>query len=385
LSFFDDDEGGAPRPAAAGGRASNPSGSQPRPRRPQRAGGHPIPAADRHTMMVRRRIAAGVGVVVLILIVLLINGCLKSGKEEALKKYNREAGQLVSESDQQVAHPLFAGLAGASSEPPLNVEQKVNELREVAQHQAEQAKRLSVPGELDAAQRYFTLVLNLREEALAKIAPLVRQALGGQGKQASTLIAGAMEMFLASDVIYSQRVAPLIQQELATDGIHGLSTAGGAGSQFLPNLGWLEPSTVEERLTGKSSAAAPSGQVAPGTHGSALKGVSVGSTELQPESTGTVNHLSGGSNPTFKVMVEDSGSNTETDVKVEVTVTAGGKQYKDSRTIAKAEPGVTSTASIPVEGVPVGAAANVVVYVQPVPGETNLENNKGSYLAVFSG
>ncbi len=382
MSFFDDDEGGAPRPAAAGGRASNPGRSQPRPRRPQRAGGHPIPAADRHTMMVRRRIAAGVGVVVLILIVLLIDGCLKSGKEEALKKYNHEAGQLVGESDQQVGQPLFAGLAGASSEPPLNVEQKVNELREVAQHQAEQAKRLSVPSELDAAQRYFTLTLNLREEALAKIAPLVREALGGKGKQASSLIAGAMEIFLTSDVIYSQRVAPLIQQELAAGGVHGLNTAS---TQFLPNLGWLEPGTVEERLTGKSSAAAQSGQIAPGTHGSALKGVSVGGTELQPESTGTVNHLSGGSSPTFKVMVEDSGSNSETDVKVEVTVTAGGKQYKDSRTIAKAEPGVTSSVSIPVEGVPVGAAANVVVYVQPVPGEANLENNKGTFLAVFSG
>jgi hypothetical protein len=331
-------------------------------------------------MMVRRRIAAGVGVVLLIVIVLLINGCLKSGKEEALKQYNREAGALVSESDEQVAHPLFAGLAGASGEPPLNVEQKINELRDVAQHQAEQAKRLSVPGEMGAAQHNFTLVLNLREEALGKIAPLVRQALGGQGKQASTLIAGAMQMFLASDVIYSQRVAPLIQQELAGDGIHDLSTAS---SQFLPNLGWLEPGTVEERLTGKSSSAAKSGQVAPGTHGSALKGVSVGSTTLEPESTGTVNHLNGGSKPVFTVMVEDSGSNSETDVKVEVTVTAGGKQFKASRTIPKTEPGVTTNVSVPVEGVPAGAAARVAVYVLPVPGETNLENNKGAYLAVF--
>jgi hypothetical protein len=138
-------------------------------------------------------------------------------------------------------------------------------------------------------------------------------------------------------------------------------------------------------LAGWNRAAAQSGQIAPGTHGSALKGVSVGSTNLEPESTGTVNHLSGGPSPTFKVMVEDSGSNSETDVKVEVTVTAGGRQYKDSRPIAKTEPGVISTVSIPVEGVPVGAAARVVVYVQPVPGETNLENNKGSYLAVFSG
>ena len=50
------------------------------------------------------------------------------------------------------------------------MEQKVNELRELAQRQAEQAKRLSVPGEMDAAQRNLTLALDLREEALAKIA-----------------------------------------------------------------------------------------------------------------------------------------------------------------------------------------------------------------------
>jgi hypothetical protein len=331
-------------------------------------------------MMVRRRIAAGVGVVALIVIVLLINGCLKSGKEEALKKYNGEVGQLVGESDRLAAHPLFTTLAGASGEQPLNVQQKVNELREVAQKQAAQAKRLSVPSEMQAAQRNLTLALDLREEALGKIATLVPQALGGKGKQASTLIAGAMEMFLASDVVYSQRVAPLIQQALAAGGIHELSTAA---TQSLENLGWLEPSTVEERLTGKSSGSTPSGQIAPGTHGSALTGVSVGSTNLEPESTGTLNHIGGGPNQTFTAMVEDSGSNPETNVTVEVTVTAGGKAYKNSRAIATTEPGVTSKVNVPVEGVPAGAG-RITVYVRPVPGETNLENNNGTYLAVFA-
>jgi hypothetical protein len=328
--------------------------------------------------MVRRRIAAGIAVVALIVIVLLINGCLKSGKEAALKTYNREVGQLAQESDQQVSHPLFAGLAGASGESALNVEAKVNELRETAQKQAAQAKRLSVPGEMEGAQRNFTLVLDLREEALAKIAKLVREALGGQGKQASTQIAGAMEMFLTSDVVYSQRVAPLIQQALAADGIHEQSTAG---TQFLPNIGWLEPSTVEQRLTGKSTNASASSQIAPGTHGSALKGVSVGSTAL--EVPPALNHIGAGANTTFTAMVEDSGSNSETDVKVEVAVTAGGKQYKSIRTIAKTEPGITANVEIPVEGVPQGVAARINVYVLPVPGETNTENNKGSYLAVF--
>ncbi len=323
MSFFDDDEGGAPRPAAAGaGRGSAPR--RPRARRPQRPAGG-VGQADHHTLMVRRRIAAGVGVVALIVVVLLVNGCLKSGKEEALKTYNREAGQLVQESDQQVASPLFKALANASGESPLNVEVQINQLRGQAQSQAARAKSLSVPGELEAAQRNLTLVLDLRAEALAKIANLVRTALGGQGKQASTEIAGAMEMFLASDVVYSQRVAPLIQQTLAAGGVQGQSTAS---TQFLANLGWLEPSTVEQRLTGKSSGSAQSSQVAPGTHGSALTGVSVGSTTLEAEPA--LNHVKAGSNPTFTVAVEDSGSNPETGVGVEVSVAAGGRRTKRS-------------------------------------------------------
>ena len=133
-------------------------------------------------MMVRRRIAAGVGVVALIVIVLLINGCLKSGKEAALKTYNREAGQVVQESDQQVSSPLFKALAGASGESPLNVEVQVNQLRMQAQSQAARAKGLSVPGEMQDAQRNFTLVLDLREEALAKIAHLRAHGAGRAGQ-----------------------------------------------------------------------------------------------------------------------------------------------------------------------------------------------------------
>jgi hypothetical protein len=333
--------------------------------------------------MVRRRIAAGVGVVVLVAIVLLIDGCLKSGTEEALRTYNREAGQLVQESDSQVSAPLFKALAGASSTSPLAVEEEVDHLRATAQSQAARARALSVPGAMAAAQRNLTLALNLREEALAKIAGLVRTALSGQAQsqQASAEIAGAGEMLLASDVVYSQRAAPLIQQELAAGGVHDESTAS---TQSLPNLGWLDPTTVQQRLTGKSSSSSQSGAIAPGTHGSALTGVSVGSTTLQPEATGTVNQLATGPNPTFTVAVEDSGSNSETDVGVEVTVTAGGKQYKHTQTIPRTEPGVTAKANVPVEGVPLEAAASVKVYVLPVPGETNLENNKGSYLAVFT-
>jgi hypothetical protein len=328
--------------------------------------------------MVRRRIAAGVGLVVVILIVLGISSCLSSRKTTALKEYNENVGQLVQASDQKVSHPLFSTLASASSKSPLDVEVQIGELRVQAQSQAASAKGLSVPGDMSAAQRNLLLALDLRAEALVKLANQVRSALGGQGKSASGLIAGDMEMFLASDVIYSQRVAPLIQQTLAAHGVHELSTAG---TSFLPNVGWLDPATVLSRLTGQSASSSQSGQVAPGVHGHSLTGVSVGARNL--EAGGALNHISGGANPTFTVMVQNGGTNSETNVKVEVTVTAGGKSIKASHVITKTEPSATAKVDIPVNGVMQGVASRITVNVASVPGETNTENNKNTYLAVF--
>jgi hypothetical protein len=328
--------------------------------------------------MVRRRVAAGIGVVLLIAIVLIVNGCLKSQKKQALRDYNRNVSQLARESDEQVSRPFFSTLTGASGKSALDGEVQIDQLRIQAQNIATRAKGLSVPGDMDAAQRDLLLALDLRVEGLTKIATLVRTALGGQAKQASTPIAGDMEIFLASDVIYSQRVAPLIQQTLAADGIQGLSTAS---TRFLPNLGWLEPATVLARITGQSASTAQSGQLAPGTHGSALVGISVGANTLQPEPT--LNHLSGGSNPTFTVIVENAGSNPETNVKVDVTVTAGGKQFKASHVIESTQPGSKVNVDIPVTGIPLGVAAKIEVNIEPVPGETDTENNKGSYIATF--
>src|SRR5207253_5648675 len=136
---------------------------------------------------------------------------------------------------------------------------------------AARAKNLGVPSEMAGAQRNLLLTQDLRAEALTKIASLIPTALGSSGKPAMTLIAGDMEIFLASDVIYSQRVAPLIQEALRSGGVHGLATPV---SHALPNLGWLDPSTLQSRITGQ--AASYSTAPVSGNHASALTGVSVG-------------------------------------------------------------------------------------------------------------
>jgi hypothetical protein len=295
-----------------------------------------------------------------------------------LKAYNHNVSQLAQESDEDVSRPLFSTLAGAGAKSALNVEVQIDQLRIQAQKLAERAKGLSVPGDMAGAQGNLLLVFDLRAEGLTKIAALAPTALGGQGKQASTLIAGDMEIFLASDVLYSQRVAPLIQQTLASDGIQGLSTAS---SRFLPNIGWLEPTTALARISGQSASSAQGEQAVTGHHGSALKGVAVGTNALEGEPT--LNHIKGGGNPTFTVQVENAGEFPETNVKVDVTVTAGGKQFKASHVIEKTEPGKTVGVDIPVTGVPLGVASKIEVNVEPVPGETNHEGTKSTFLAII--
>lgn len=203
--------------------------------------------------MVRRRVAAGAAVVLLIIIVLVINGCLKSQKEQSLRNYNRDVNRIVGESETQVSKPLFTALAGASGKSALDVEVQIDQLRIAAQNVAARAKGLSVPGDMANAQRALLLALDLRLEGMTKVAALVPTALGGKNRQTAAQIAGDMEIFLASDVVYSQRVAPLIQQTLSSNGIHGLRTSA---SRFLPNLGWLDANTTFARLTGAASRSA---------------------------------------------------------------------------------------------------------------------------------
>jgi hypothetical protein len=379
LSFFDDGEDTAPRPSTRAPRsrsaAERPGApKRPRPRRPARAGG---PSGYDHETLMRRRLVAGVaGLALLIIIVLVINGCLKSQKTQALKDYNRHVGEIAQEFEAQVAKPLFTTLAGAAGKSGINVQVQVNQLLVEAQKLASRAKSLSVPGELKEAQRDLTMALDMRVEGITKVGALLPTALGGQSAQTAPKIAGDMELFLASDVIYTQRVVPLIQQELSSNGIH----QGTQNGRFLPNLGWLETNTVTERLTGQAKSGS-GGAVSPGTHGSSLVGVAVGTNQLQGEPT--LNHIAGGGSPTFTVTVENTGESAETNVKVESEVAVGGKSLKASKVINTTQPGQKVNVEIPVSGVPLGAAAKITINVAAVPGETNTENNKQTYLAIF--
>ena len=113
-------------------------------------------------------------------------------------------------------------------------------MRLTAEEDAKRARELSVPGDMTPAQQNLLTVLNLRAQALTRIAEKLTaaQGRGPQAEQATNEIAGQMQMFLASDVLYSQRAAPLIVQALDEAGIKGQTIPE---SNSLPGYTWLAP------------------------------------------------------------------------------------------------------------------------------------------------
>jgi hypothetical protein len=374
VSFFD--EGDEPTQVSSGARR------QPRPRRPATAsrgrGGPP----DRQTLLLRQAAAVGIGLLVLILLIFGVRSCANSRKERALKDYNRDVTAVISDSDSQVGKPFFQLMSnGAREGDQLRVQ--VNQLRLAADEDVNRAKGFNVPDAMKPAQDNLLLALNLRADGLSKIADQIPRAQGrGQpSENAIAKIAGQMQQFSASDVIYKVRVAPFIKQGLDDEGITGQTIAT---SQFLPDIAWLSPQTVADRL-GRSAGGGGSSNtaVAPGLHGHGLTSVAVGGVTLTP-SPGVNRVPAGSGGPTFTVKFANQGDNDERDVRVTIRVRGAGAPISQTKTISQTKARSDATVSIPLgKSPPVGQAVTVEASIAGVPGETNTDNNKQSYTVIF--
>ena len=349
MSFFDEDD--------------EPRSSQ-RPRRSAAVGGAP---PDQNTLLVRR--AAAIGGVVLLLFILFFGfrACASSRKE-----------------NEQVGAPFFQLLSQASSDSPADLQTNISGYRVQAESQLKQAKALSVPDEMKGAQQSLLMALQYRRDGLAAIAEKIRTALGDEGEAANTAItqiAGQMQTFLASDVLYQTRVSPLIKHALDDADITGQKIAP---SRFLPGIEWLSEKTVaaelDQQLTGGTR---KTGEVAPGTHGTGLESVTVGNTKLQPDAP---NRLPASADTAFVVRFTNQGENDEFDVKVSITVEGGDKPIKVSRTVDTVAKGQTAEATLALgQKPPTGAAVTVKATVGKVPGEQKTDNNTASYDVLFTG
>jgi hypothetical protein len=333
-------------------------------------------ATDRQTIMVRRGIAAGAGLLVLILLIFGIRGCLDARKDRAFRDYAADENAIVEESN-NLANNLFEALSRPRTAEALDVQNEINALSTDSEQLVARAKDTDHPDELNAAHGWIVAALEFRRDALAKIAQQIPAALGERGrKPAIESIAAQMQAFLASDVIYSQRAIPQLTREFDERNIDERFRS----SRSLPDLGWLEPETVDTRL---SRIGSTERGATPGIHGTGLQGVTVEPAGVAL-TEGGVNRIAATDDLTFEVQVQNQGESEETDVNVRVTI-RNGRQINLEQSIGRVEAGATQTVSIPISPTPTtGAVSEVTVEVQPVPGEKVRDNNRASYQVVFT-
>jgi hypothetical protein len=346
-------------------------------RRPPRG-----PGTDRQTLLLRRAFAVGAGVLVLVLLIFVIKGCRDSAREQAFKDYLRDVGSITEQSNQE-SRSLFGLLAKPGTQSPVQLATNVNSYRSDASQLVDRAQALDPPDELKAAHRYLTETLTFRRDGIAAVAHELPTALGDTNQDAAaSRIAGAMQSFVASDVIFNQRVLPNLREPTRKQKL--LSQVTLPQSRFLLDLGWLSATTVGDRVSRIRSGVGSSGTVAPGIHGTGLGSVTV-KPGGQTLAAGGAVELKATPNLSFDVEVMNQGENDEKQIRVKLTVSGAGKPIVVQQTIAAIAAGQSGTANIPLAATPpTGRPVTIQVEVAAVPGEKNTTNNKGSFAAVFT-
>jgi hypothetical protein len=315
--------------------------------------------------MVRRGLALGGSLVVVILIVLGVKGCLDARAHRALSDYARNVTQIVQQT-QQTSKAFFGKLEDSGA---LSVREFVTQVNADSSEMDQLASRvdgLSTPGDMSNPQRHLELVYELRASAMDEIANRMSTALGSAGAdRAVAAITRQMQSLLAADVVYEQVARPEIDDVLHNNGIDDSDVPKEA---FLPDAKWLEEDTVSAALGGVSGAS--EGETS-GVHGLGLLGVSLNGTEL---ADGAAVALQGEETPELEARVQNQGESTENEISVSVKVNGAESQG----TIESLGAGEEGTATIPLVPAPSGEVT-IEVEVATVPGEQEAGNNVATY------
>lgn len=323
--------------------------------------------------MLRRLLALGAALVVLILIVLGVKGCLDARARGALSDYSRNVEQIVNETN-QTSKDFFDKLEDPGNLSVTEFTTEVDADRSAMVNYLTRVEGLGAPGEMSRAQKSLELVYVLRAAAMEEIAKKMPTALGEAGAAKATAgIARQMQKLLAADIVYETVTRPEINGKLADNGIEGDDVPK---STFLPDgTKWLDEGEVKSAL-GKVNGATTEVTTG-GVHGLGLLGVRIGETELVAEAPNTV-VTEGTLTPEVEVEVQNQGESTENGITV--VVIADGKET--TQEIASIEAGSTGTAVVPLTPAPEGETT-LEVEAEPVAGEQVTENNEATYTVNF--
>jgi hypothetical protein len=339
-----------------------------RPRLPTRppAGGAPL-----------LRMAALIvgGILLVVILILWLSSCLADRKTAEYRDYMRSAARVGADSEQ-----VGRSLNELVFTPGIQVEDLQNGLDGLRQDQSQivqNAERLDAPGPLREQHESLIEALQLRVSGLNGLARGLTQITDATGADAAgDLLAEQSNRLVASDVLWADYFMAPAQEVMEEQDIGGVEVPD---SNFVANTEFSSPNSwtlIVERLTQPPAAG--------GLHGNRIAAVRAlpGEEELSRTDENTVQ---ASDRLAFEVIVENSGDNQETQVKVNLTIQQSPQPIRKEATIDAINPEEAESVVFRDLGqVSFGPRTILKVTVEPVPGEENTNNNTAEYVVIFT-
>ncbi len=319
--------------------------------------------------MLRRGLALGGGLIVLILLVLGVKGCLDARANRALSDYAEDVSQIVAETD-QTSKDFFGKLADPGALSVTEFTAEVNADRSAMDNYAARIDGLDAPGDMSRAQNALELTYELRSSAMTEIADKMPTALGDAGADKAVAgIARQMQKLLAADALYAPWCARKSTASSPTTGSKEATCPRASSCPTGPS-GWKKTRSAPP----SARSAAPAAPRRRGSTGWNRRG--------QRQRHRTRRRSGHGLRPKKP---SKSKSKSKTRANRPRTASAsrprvGGTELEGS--IESIGAGEISTVSIPLTPTPKGEVT-LEVKVDTVPGEQVSENNEASYTVVF--
>jgi hypothetical protein len=319
-------------------------------------------------------------ILIVLLLVVWVNGCREDQRKDAYRDYVGDVEDYATQS-QRLGRRLNRLLTTRGTQES-QVQSELSGLATQQDQIANGARGLDPPGRLREQDAHMLDVLDLRTNGLRGMAEVFASA--GPNKTANAAgaeLALQMQRFVASDVLWEDLFREPTRSELDNLDITGVVVPASA---FLRNPDIATTASMKSVWQRIHGAATGGVDCEP-------RGTGIVSTRVQPSnrelSTETTNTVQLSTDLTFSVTIENSGCAQEVGLRVRLTIQQSPRPITAQRTIDLIDPGDEATVNFPDlqdRSPDLDQRTSLTVEVEPVPGESNTNNNTENYPVQFS-
>jgi hypothetical protein len=319
-------------------------------------------------------------ILLVVLLLLWVQSCQEDQKRDAYSDYMTDISAVGRDSE-RVGRELSDVLTTPGIKP-AELQKQLSGLVQQQEIGTTRARDLDPPGPLRASHDAALESLGFRVSGLAGLAEAFKRTQGSKDAAAAgELLAQQAERLVAGDVVWDDLFMARAVTVLRDEEIAGVEVPD---SNFVqtPDLASTRSMVpIWERING--SAASGTGTPT-GLHGTGIESVKVlpGGQQL---SESTENTVEASTDLGFAVAVTDTGDHQEVKIVVTLTIQQSPTPIVKKQTIDIINPEETKTVVFrDFPSVDFGERRIMRVDVDPVPGETNTQNNSAEFPVIFS-